>query len=102
RPRALSLLPSLPTRRSSDLVRREVDLHRADVLVRQRTEPRARAGTRAAAQVAAILDARRTRERRVHRPVTQVGGVVVADPAHLQDRKSTRLNSSHVKTSYAV
>src|SRR5699024_12479999 len=37
-------------------------------------------------------------------PVIQLIGDVAADnqPDHEQDRKSTRLNSSHVSTSYAV
>src|SRR5690606_40512827 len=30
------------------------------------------------------------------------GGTMSVDPGHIRDRKSTRLNSSHVKISYAV
>src|SRR5690349_23599145 len=31
-----------------------------------------------------------------------LGAAALADPARIQDRKSTRLNSSHVEISYAV
>src|SRR5438309_9192618 len=66
-------LHSFPTRRSSDLVGARLDV-----------EP--------ALQAAALVE--RQHQRRF----------VVDDPAarHLQDRKSTRLNSSHSSISYAV
>src|SRR3989442_13991132 len=35
-------------------------------------------------------------------PQSSAGAFFAASPAHLSDRKSTRLNSSHVRISYAV
>src|SRR5690606_41309088 len=87
-PRAL---PSFPTRRSSDLGGPGVD--RAVL---------ARPDAGAAGGVAA-LQRRQRRERLVdgvHRADAADAGVVLG--AARQDRKSTRLNSSHVKISYAV
>src|SRR6266511_5397174 len=49
------------------------------------------------------LDPRRGRSQVVRRvDVEGEAGLVEPDSARLRDRKSTRLNSSHVKNSYAV
>src|SRR5690625_6765150 len=74
------LIPSLPTRRSSDL--------------NAGTAMRLFAGLLAGQRFATELtgDASLTK-----RPMNRV-----ADPLRLIDRKSTRLNSSHVASSYAV
>src|SRR5690606_41759302 len=95
-------LPSFPTRRSSDLRRKAVQLDQdriddAVVLGFAR-----RSAARALAEPVDLVDedhARRLRAR---------GGEKLLHPAHAHaeehvgDRKSTRLNSSHVKNSYAV
>src|SRR5207302_11287005 len=80
-------LHSFPTRRSSDLRRHHRRRHRG---LQRRLPPRqARLQGRAAARAAAA-DVRNHLARR------GPGG------SARQDRKSTRLNSSHVKISYAV
>src|SRR5690606_39933169 len=88
-------LPPFPTRRSSDLVAASAD-HRSQ----QRGAP---LGTRTVP--------RHLREQRAHhsRRHARTSRVRRADDSRLgvgdqqrQDRKSTRLNSSHVKISYAV
>src|SRR5690606_41561663 len=80
-------LHSFPTRRSSDLVvQREVALE--GVLGRDRLHRLVRLHR-------ALVDAART-------PVQAGAEAAEARLQLLQDRKSTRLNSSHVKISYAV
>src|SRR5690606_41258723 len=83
-PRAL---PSFPTRRSSDLAEREVEQGAGDVAAED--EP---AGGEQLVEAAA------------HPVLGQagLGGDLRGGGAAAQDRKSTRLNSSHVKISYAV
>src|SRR5205807_4321798 len=94
-------LPSFPTRRSSDLLTPPltpftarplrdvpVDHHEADRLLRQ---------------VVRRLHTRRRHEREVTLAVRlQPPGQCLCVPAGRQDRKSTRLNSSHLVISYAV
>src|SRR5690606_41249939 len=79
-------LHSFPTRRSSDLptpsrhaVPHGPEAHASTVVPRRTAGPAPRCSSR-------------------HRPRHRGG----PPPSGLQDRKSTRLNSSHVKTSYAV
>src|SRR5690606_42156958 len=71
-------LPSFPTRRSSDLVERELAHHSPKAL-----------------EVALAVE-----------PIEPVVHRIAEPPCRrlriVQDRKSTRLNSSHVKISYAV
>src|SRR5690606_41278645 len=84
--RALRDLPSFPTRRSSDLAH--------DAHAQPRVALEATGGyERALADV--LLDAA------LHVAVVQPG-CVRHFAKSLKDRKSTRLNSSHVKISYAV
>src|SRR5690606_41536048 len=83
------VLPSFPTRRSSDLVVLRGDAFGSKA---SRLGRNSQGGFQGGGQ---------------HLPVVQVAEVLVADiqPGLLQmlgDRKSTRLNSSHVKISYAV
>src|SRR5690606_41917966 len=94
-------LPSFPTRRSSDLFGRtigyaqlieQVDIER----VRQRGVECY--GLPAGFQVCAQPMLHEVGES-VAKPLS---GRIIADVAGKQDRKSTRLNSSHVKSSYAV
>src|SRR5690606_41617162 len=81
-----TVLLSFPTRRSSDL-----DALRAQLALDHHLRGDARmVGARLPQRVAALHAAEA--DQRVH------DGVVEA----MADRKSTRLNSSHVKTSYAV
>src|SRR5207302_10449495 len=100
--RATRALPSFPTRRSSDLVR--TDFLPALTAVGRLVHV-------LAADVNPVPVVRRHRERRVpHEPILQIRrgtvGVlgphldVAQKPTALLDRKSTRLNSSHVKISY--
>src|SRR5205814_3439466 len=83
--------PSFPTRRSSDL-RRPAD--RCPVLDRPAATPSIRR--------------RRHRQRRARvprprgDPVSHVGGAPPRETGSPRDRKSTRLNSSHLGISYAV
>src|SRR5206468_12939710 len=94
-------LPSFPTRRSSDLLPAVRDAHRAVVV---RTQVR-HAGERAkvlpvlGGAVPMLLPG----DLLLH-PVGEVREVleVEHDAAHIGDRKSTRLNSSHDQISYAV
>src|SRR5690606_42018077 len=94
--RHLPLLHSLPTRRSSDLL----------TLDEQLEHPREQRGRHPAAvvpdtdpQLAALVEPRRQPD--VAAGIGVAGGVAEQVGDHL-DRKSTRLNSSHVKSSYAV
>src|SRR5690606_42092702 len=84
----ISAWPSLPTRRSSDLDR-IVALAAVDAVVAAAALDGVVAG--------ACLDDEVHRHRRV-----DLDAVAAVAGAHGQDRKSTRLNSSHVKISYAV
>src|SRR5690606_41526777 len=85
---------SFPTRRSSDLEARRAVLVEERV-ARQLALPVTNA-------IAGLLELRGVAERvdGVHRLHEREG--VVERHLHLEDRKSTRLNSSHVKISYAV
>src|SRR5690606_41894730 len=83
--------PSFPTRRSSDLIRTRNHRNRPDSGPRVRAPP-ARAHRRA----------RRAAVDRRFRHRLFIAGVTAADADLHTDRKSTRLNSSHVKISYAV
>src|SRR5690606_41056550 len=95
-------LPSFPTRRSSDLLGGVVDEHRAR-LPQRRSD--------GAVQEHGRKDAHAEREERAQ-PERELGALrgefghvdrrVRALLDALEDRKSTRLNSSHVKISYAV
>src|SRR5690606_39729404 len=100
--RAAPALPSFPTRRSSDLRRRRVAPRRRAPGALHPPALRPRAGFR-----------RDRRQVRVPRAGGEGGGGVGMTPEEFQkllsapegtklDRKSTRLNSSHVKISYAV
>src|SRR5690606_41783983 len=83
-------LRSFPTRRSSDLV---LDLVRGQV------------GQLDAPPEGGVVDGQRHLAVRLEQLVDQLGVAVeerVGDVGALEDRKSTRLNSSHVKISYAV
>src|SRR5207249_11175839 len=100
--RAPRKLPALPTRRSSDLavpeVVRQLQLHR---LVGQRLVLHGEALDDLAQRPA--LEARRPERadeiaNLAERALQQPHGL----PGALLDRKSTRLNSSHVSISYAV
>src|SRR5207249_8277736 len=84
-------LHSFPTRRSSDLVGRRLPWHEPGTT----TETRDGAHEALAEETAHEDDHRGEHEQVAHADFTQrLGG-------HL-DRKSTRLNSSHVSNSYAV
>src|SRR5688500_19687146 len=83
-------LLSFPTRRSSDLWRTGGD-HRARH-VRHAAPGRAAGGGASLPGPAGALSAAPGTPR----------GIRGAGPAHLRDRKSTRLNSSHLVISYAV
>src|SRR5690606_40340545 len=95
-------LCSFPTRRSSDLVRRElaVDGVEQTVLGELGVE-----GEGVQARLQAVVDRERKRladveielRRAARRQVIKKPTLIVDE-----DRKSTRLNSSHVKISYAV
>src|SRR5690606_40721500 len=99
---ALRALHSLPTRRSSDLARAHHDLARV-VLVRQ-----ARDFLRGIADRRGLFEGEAgafQNAARLARGVFGAAGVVLAgglaaELARRRDRKSTRLNSSHVKISY--
>src|SRR5690606_41889406 len=80
-PAAPRAFPSFPTRRSSDLPRRLLDDGE-----RRRSGPVIERGRRVGSRAGA----------RARRPR------VLRGPSRRVDRKSTRLNSSHVKSSYAV
>src|SRR5690606_41128746 len=84
---------SLPTRRSSDLHvhRRVAD---AGVNVARLLEGKQLAGV--------LRIAEHVRRRLINRYGPAAGGRIWHLPAVDRDRKSTRLNSSHVKSSYAV
>src|SRR5690606_41306113 len=89
------LLQSCPTRRSSDLVR--VGAARGEV---EATPPRD-AHVREAIAAPRALPGRDGAAPRAHAAAAAVARAG-AGPRDTPDRKSTRLNSSHVKISYAV
>src|SRR5690606_41848669 len=87
-------LHSFPTRRSSDL---------SETMAPTHTNPMYRAkrqclGLPTFGTDAAIIDP----ETLEAVPQGEVGEIIVHGPQVMIDRKSTRLNSSHVKISYAV
>src|SRR5690606_41750728 len=84
-------LHSFPTRRSSDLVDHVEDRIRVRDALPERREQRRRE------EHAAEIRQRRQHERRDDRDVVER-----FREDRVEDRKSTRLNSSHVKISYAV
>src|SRR5690606_39789841 len=89
-------LPSFPTRRSSDLVGRH-----ANDLGSQRLVVVGSLGEIARLDGASLRESRGI-EVQHHRPLRQRLGQLEGIDLAAQDRKSTRLNSSHVKISYAV
>src|SRR5690606_41630440 len=101
-PAAHPVLRSFPTRRSSDLARHgleyfatgDVPLRRAD-LAREALEtlPRGDSGLRATLMAGVAVGALARHDLDANR--------LLAAEAVAIDRKSTRLNSSHVKISYA-
>src|SRR5690606_42155098 len=44
----------------------------------------------------------KTLQRSINKETNQISGVITESLRNIEDRKSTRLNSSHVKISYAV
>src|SRR5207302_4993809 len=93
-------LPSFPTRRSSDLPLHLLVEELAGALVEAVGLAQALALGEAADCHAPAQLAHDDDPPRLHEPD---GGSAVGGLEHaLQDRKSTRLNSSHVKISYAV
>src|SRR5207302_7823666 len=78
--------PSFPTRRSSDLAGKFLDTERIGPVIRHRTKVIEPIGVGHRAEVARVL----------------ADLFVVTMQVAKEDRKSTRLNSSHVKISYAV
>src|SRR5690606_41186079 len=101
-PCSLPVLPSFPTRRSSDLVDHRVHVRVVDGqrLVEQRATERGLEEDRLTLLPAlGCLEAgdRRDEVRRADLDL----GVEVQGALVERDRKSTRLNSSHVKSSYA-
>src|SRR5690606_41299634 len=92
-PRAL---PSFPTRRSSDLLSVEAMTFQAlGEPSRLRIVELLRGGPFAVGDIAEVLGIRQPQVSK-HLRVLAEAGIVIGD------RKSTRLNSSHVKISYAV
>src|SRR5699024_12721084 len=87
-PSPLRYSPSFPTRRSSDLVLRQ-SAKQSEAL---------RCKRRAAGLPLPALSGRRRSVNYGHNPVYIVQNI----RRRIQDRKSTRLNSSHVSISYAV
>src|SRR5690606_40073469 len=101
RPRTLLELPPFPTRRSSDLGAVPVDPPpiQAPAWWRRGSLPLGlvpRAAV-AAEQAAGVQRGKQQRQPAPERRIEREVGV-----ERKQDRKSTRLNSSHVKISYAV
>src|SRR5699024_11281635 len=99
---ARGVLPSFPTRRSSDLVL-GCEVHDRPDTHGRRRNPQAvlRRTCRCSAVRAQRLRARgdSVRARNVSGSLSCRGS---ASASHTSDRKSTRLNSSHVSISYAV
>src|SRR5207249_11282482 len=91
------VLHSFPTRRSSDLK----VLDRPESL---EVDPRGDAASGPLVLIAVVDDASRTDsgERRLELDVLPRARLAGDLPLKLRDRKSTRLNSSHVSISYAV
>src|SRR5699024_12802012 len=96
----LRVLHSFPTRRSSDLIRR--GLGRVSFRPTALTRAHRRRGRHSGRTTSADRSAARG-------PVDFIWGVLVRTacrsrqlPLCCRDRKSTRLNSSHVSSSYAV
>src|SRR5205814_9507548 len=86
-------LPSFPTRRSSDL--REIDAKRDERGIRLRVVGRV-------ADHRGVRDERIVDRQAVEAAVDSDGDVLVDQVSIDEDRKSTRLNSSHLGISYAV
>src|SRR5690606_41135519 len=95
-------LPSFPTRRSSDLCRAGHVQRELQVLLELRLNQLFVVGEHEAAAVASFGELRRP-GKHVPSAVRPVGELAIGDvQVGTRDRKSTRLNSSHVKNSYAV
>src|SRR5690606_41999527 len=98
---SLCVVRSSPTRRSSDLRGRHEQALAAGL-------PLVRAGAGVIGQAAAgqVLAIARIRHLRIEAPTLLAGFGIQGDDEIVRrtkvDRKSTRLNSSHVKISYAV
>src|SRR5207253_10702106 len=92
---ALRALHAFPTRRSSDLVTSEIEIAEAK-------RARAAAYVITAAEGGALHLARLRERARDFDPAVRDRLIAGAMIPAAQDRKSTRLNSSHVAISYAV
>src|SRR5690606_40181095 len=93
---------SVPTRRSSDLAGLRMvfaEVRATRILARDRRFGDDAAHRDQAAQVQPVVPAQVERAPRIGDPGSRQLRVELAEPR--QDRKSTRLNSSHVKISYA-
>src|SRR5690606_41588089 len=94
-------LPPFPTRRSSDLARRDIEkmkMEWLDALERERQESLQSFRENLSRAVFAVAK-QGLKELANADLEARIAEVFVE---RLQDRKSTRLNSSHVKSSYAV
>src|SRR5690606_41492136 len=96
-PRHPPALPSFPTRRSSDL---RPPRHPRILVSRHRLKLQRRAGTREVIKLPLLHRLLNPPIR--HPPEDPVKIDVFQRHRWIVDRKSTRLNSSHVKSSYAV
>src|SRR5690606_41852233 len=92
--RDLPVLPSFPTRRSSDLIASDVSEENCS------GRPRLFSGKLFPLLISAHISFRRFRC--AASPAPPYGTPACAPSPPRPDRKSTRLNSSHVKISYAV
>src|SRR5690606_39473046 len=93
-------LPSLPTRRSSDLA---IGMGADDHLPKPFNPQILRARVGASLARKRLHDREQMHARALEREIDIARDIQAGFlPAELPDRKSTRLNSSHVKISYAV
>src|SRR5205807_8664680 len=95
-------LHSFPTRRSSDLMRHELQPPQGWLRCRPPVAGLAEAGDGAVVDHLASVVAPDRVEHLVHLLLGRVPGDDPVDQAGGVDRKSTRLNSSHLVISYAV
>src|SRR5207244_8793378 len=98
--RPACVLPSVPTRRSSDLesARRWGKMTAAQMICHLNDSFKAVIGERSASSVKNILGPNLIKWVALYLPIRWPHGV----PTRPEDRKSTRLNSSHQIISYAV